>query len=62
MTAVHLLHLFGDNVSQKKNNFSTNTPNRHFFFVTILRVNNTKSFEIGFTIHTFPHTHASSGV
>lgn len=43
---------------QKKSNFSTNTLNNHFFFVTILRVNNTKPFELNFTIHTlfFAHT------
>lgn len=60
-SALHLLHLLGDNVSQKNSNFSTNTLNKNFFFVTILRVNNTKSFEWGFTIHTFfAHTHAHS--
>lgn len=45
MIALHLLHLLGDNVSKKNSNFSTNTFNKNFFFVTILRVNNTKSFE-----------------
>lgn len=51
------MHLLGDNVSQKNSIFSTNTLKTYSFFVTTLRVNNTKSFKRDFTIHTFLCAH-----